>query len=389
MQMQSALLGRARARGSSMAARRWVTEGADNLYFTMEAQQFLVEHQHPPTCDDASFLVWTMPNQGIAFDLRSLSYAMALALQHNRVLLIDRGTGWYWLDQEITPSSPEFFFDSVSSCSMEHAIPVAELQPGQTMSSVAHIKSVRAHPLAFDVNGGLVTVDQELEMVPDLFVKLFGQHTDPSHAVDAHWWRAQASRYLFRGLDATYRLEFLSETKQRLEIAGRPLPADSVTQAVGLLPTSITLFIRHGVDEYGSRHEEHEAVPLPDNLSFTDHYLPLANALKSLHPELDTLFIVTNDPAVIQEASQQTEWTVVFHTETRHPMTAKAAVGSGVSTPLVEAHKVVGNLLWAVQAKHFVCPTETHFCRLLNELRLTGDRKSAKFVTPVPQQPDN
>jgi hypothetical protein len=64
-------------------------------------------------------------------------------------------------------------------------------------------------------------------------------------------------------------------------------------------------------------------------------------------------------------------------------------VGSGVSTPLVEAHKVVGNLLWAVQAKHFVCPTETHFCRLLNELRLTGDRKSAKFVTPVPQQPDN
>jgi hypothetical protein len=40
-----------------------------------------------------------------------------------------------------------------------------------------------------------------------------------------------------------------------------------------------------------SQHEEHEFPQLPENLSFTGHYLPLAQAMRTLHQNLDTLVI--------------------------------------------------------------------------------------------------
>jgi hypothetical protein len=63
-------------------------------------------------------------------------------------------------------------------------------------------------------------------------------------------------------------------------------------------------------------------------------------------------------------------------------MSPRQTVEAGHSTPLTEAHKLIVNLMWASQARHFVCPIEAHFCRLLDDLRLTGDRRSAQFVMP-------
>jgi hypothetical protein len=163
-------------------------------------------------------------------------------------------------------------------------------------------------------------------------------------------------------------------------------PADAPASVAEHLGNAIAVYVRHGVEETAARQEEHEIPPLPPSLSFREHYLPLVTAMKTLHSELSTLFIVTNDPAVVDEASQLTDWTVIVHQEPRHPMSSKQAVEAGVSTPLVEAHKTVLSLMWSVQAKHFVCPLEAHFCRVLNDLRLTGDRRSAQFVTPVPRK---
>jgi hypothetical protein len=40
-------------------------------------------------------------------------------------------------------------------------------------------------------------------------------------------------------------------------------------------------------------------------------------------------------------------------------------------------------MIWSSQARHFICPREAHFCRLVDDLRQTADRRSASFVTPV------
>jgi hypothetical protein len=380
-----------------------VAEGQDSLPYTLEAQQFLSEHQHPSSCDEARFLVWRMPNQGVMFDLRSLSFALALAVEHGRVLLVDRGAGWYWVDQEITPSSPDFFFAPPSHCELMHAMPVAEVAGGSTLAQMVDTKAVRAPELEFDASSGMledaVAAGLPYDHVPSSMRVLFARHADAAHKVDVRWWRAQASRYLFRELDASFRSQFMDGADKRgkdskggkgdkgsvkrLELLGRA-PTVATADAASLVPNSIAIYVRHGEDEATTRGEERESPHLPPSLSLRQHYLPLAAAIRSLHPELDTLFVVTNDPAVVREAAALTDWTVIVHGEPRYAMSPRQTVEAGHSTPLVEAHKLIVNLMWASQARHFVCPIEAHFCRLLDDLRLTGDRQSAQFVTPVP-----
>jgi hypothetical protein len=45
--------------------------------------------------------------------------------------------------------------------------------------------------------------------------------------------------------------------------------------------------------------------------------------------------------------------------------------------------QVIVNMIWAAHARNFICPRAAHFCRLVDDLRLVGDRRSAQFLNPV------
>jgi hypothetical protein len=122
------------------------------------------------------------------------------------------------------------------------------------------------------------------------------------------------TRYLFRKFDELFRIEFQAESSH-IGVYGKPLfdhhqhqdasqlpvdhdgnilpaPASSLpagTTALALLTRSVLIYIRRGVDQTHTRTEEHEEPHLNENLSLTKDYLPLAMAVRTLQPEMNTL----------------------------------------------------------------------------------------------------
>eukprot|EP01006_Ploeotia_vitrea_P028559 TRINITY_DN61235_c0_g1_i1.p1 TRINITY_DN61235_c0_g1~~TRINITY_DN61235_c0_g1_i1.p1 ORF type:complete len:256 (+),score=12.41 TRINITY_DN61235_c0_g1_i1:40-807(+) len=99
----------------------WVS-GEFNLPLTREVQAAIYRHQNPMNCNNKKFIVWQMYNSGLGNDFHLLSWALASALNLDRVLAvsgaINQGNKWKYC-KDCTPSSPDYYFQPLTNCSLD------------------------------------------------------------------------------------------------------------------------------------------------------------------------------------------------------------------------------------------------------------------------------
>eukprot|EP00455_Lapot_gusevi_P013804 TRINITY_DN16809_c0_g1_i5.p1 TRINITY_DN16809_c0_g1~~TRINITY_DN16809_c0_g1_i5.p1 ORF type:complete len:386 (-),score=52.82 TRINITY_DN16809_c0_g1_i5:22-1179(-) len=312
----------------------WFT-GGDNLQGTAEFQQWLYRYQHPMTCDNQRFLVWRMWQHGIGSDIHGLSYGLAVAIMMGRILLIDDvNTPWMYA-QNVAPPSLHYYFVPISNCTLQHAQPIQYYANHTSAATFRSIYSVRHRE-----SGGM-KAQYPLSSIPPRW-----RHLGLS------WWRAQSTRYLLRKIQPPL-AEALCRVKQEIAPYGFPRPL-------------ISVHVRHG-----DKWIEMDLLPF-------SQYMAAAEAIRKQNPLVRTIFLSTENQHVIEQARTYKNWTFLYTHNLRlnvSPMESASVLGWET-----EAMISFVNLYLALEGDYFIGTRKSNWCRLIDELRQTGNKMSNGYV---------
>ena len=239
---------------------------------TESAQDRIFRHQHPASCKDARFLVWKMWNTGLGADLHTLGQALGYAMAANRVLLLDtRETWWYGMDRET--ASLECFFVPLSNCTLADAGDSEVLFPRYRHDKNAK-KTLPLLKRRVTADGPR-TVTNPLRAVGDIGNRWSSVPFPEWAGLGYQWWMAQTTRYILRREQPWMRRAVASWVTATFGSKGMPAKI-------------IGIHVRHG-DKY----KEMRLLPLAA-------YMSAAEELRAKEPDLDTVFLSTENDAVLE-----------------------------------------------------------------------------------------
>eukprot|EP00927_Polykrikos_kofoidii_P055076 TRINITY_DN49391_c0_g1_i1.p1 TRINITY_DN49391_c0_g1~~TRINITY_DN49391_c0_g1_i1.p1 ORF type:complete len:794 (+),score=59.18 TRINITY_DN49391_c0_g1_i1:110-2491(+) len=162
--------------------------GADVLYGTAYAQRMIWEHQHPPDCSQAKYLMMLHWPVGIGALLHFLAHALGLAMHLGRLLVLAvedysgrKGSmGMPWYDAEVCPgaTSWECWFQPLSSC---------PYVGGDTeVVQIEHLDIFRGE------------TNFTRHYVPEVFQELLRECSPVKRSGFFYWWHVQAITYIVR-----------------------------------------------------------------------------------------------------------------------------------------------------------------------------------------------
>eukprot|EP00993_Chasmostoma_nieuportense_P001370 NODE_2258_length_1233_cov_20.420434_g2147_i0.p1 GENE.NODE_2258_length_1233_cov_20.420434_g2147_i0~~NODE_2258_length_1233_cov_20.420434_g2147_i0.p1 ORF type:complete len:367 (-),score=54.74 NODE_2258_length_1233_cov_20.420434_g2147_i0:86-1186(-) len=302
----------------------WVV-GEDNLPGTLEAQRLLHASQHPPDCSDRLFYVVGLRDCGLGGVLHALSYALARAMHRNRTLLVVPPAKWHFLPNNVTHTGLDYYFEPLSSCPLP--APTTSHLPGQYQ----HLR----------VSEG----SSKYGLVPHQFKQ------------PLVWWRAQSVRYILRRPLPWYE-------RHLQQFTSRVLPD-------GLPPHTIAMHVRRS-----DKHTEAKDTPF-------EKYMAAAQQMRQQDPRLTHIFLSTEDDSVINATIHYPHWKFHYCAEDRHNWNHYTVARMKDGQHLADIS--FANLYLHLKCDHLIITRKSNWCRLIEEMRLTGNCSSCRVwnLSPV------
>ncbi|EFJ42210.1 hypothetical protein VOLCADRAFT_107370 [Volvox carteri f. nagariensis] len=343
--------------------------GNATLPLTLEAQREIHEHQHPPDCSKAKYLVYAVHPNGIGAVFHVTGVALHLALDLGRVFVEQSGTfltGHPKCNGKDTLDS--CYFLPFSGCrpteeQMKSAVTISFEDENLLVQPGADPTTLHANAaVVIATHGALVKIRAA---APRRFqARLSATAMDPKKHY--YWWRAQSVAYMLRPRPEV--LADLEERRSRL-LAG-PTP----------LPGCISVHVRHG--DKGV-----EAEVFEDKM-----YDEIAAKLRALAPSYftDQLFVSTEDPETINYFVNQTngKWHTGYtagvpRKPDRHRPNLAYMAEIGYYEEMLNS---LLNLDLALECSGFVGSIFSNWVRLIDELRATMRCKANAVFADVHYQ---
>eukprot|EP01063_Lacrimia_lanifica_P017553 TRINITY_DN2460_c0_g2_i1.p1 TRINITY_DN2460_c0_g2~~TRINITY_DN2460_c0_g2_i1.p1 ORF type:complete len:554 (+),score=143.54 TRINITY_DN2460_c0_g2_i1:88-1749(+) len=319
-----------------------------SLPLTEEVQQKIWRHQHPQDCQKARYLVWRLWNQGMGADLHKMADALHVAMQTDRVLILDAAfTWWYAMDRE--PATVGCFFVPLTNCTMDDVGQYEVLNAKFKMLKSRKTGLLKPQPTSHEAVKNRASVRA---VANPLHINGY-MHSSYAKSAEfeeygAMWWYAQALRYFLRTPQPWLWAQYKASVAEIF-------PAGVPAKMVGI-------HVRHG-----DKHTEMKLHQLAD-------YVEAADRWRRDDPGLQDIFLSTEDDAVLAETEKYPQWR--FHW-TKHlrfnegsPMDYAMLIGP---SKLAEISFV--NLLISEQlCTHWVGTDQSNWNRMINELRLTNGK---------------
>ena len=159
---------------------------------------------------------------------------------------------------------------------------------------------------------------------------------------DLDWWRAQATRYMI-GNPQPWLKEYIR--KQRIILFGKDEIPDNV----------INVHVRHG-----DKWKEMKLLPFSD-------YMDRANIIRKVHPEVDKIFLSTEDPQVIEETKNYPTWKFYYTNETR-------------TNTVAPPRASFTNLFIGADCDYFIGTLASNWDRMIDEFRKTSIDPERKYI---------
>ena len=338
---------------------------------TVEAQQIIWNHQHPPRdyCKNASFFIVSSFWGGIGGKIAYTADALIHAMNKNRILLLDYSTS----NNEFCRSASagafcpfegtfECYFENLSSCSLEDVYGADFVQIASEQLLDAGVlerkrAEIQSEKVQFQDGPSWVRGDAQ---IPSQLSELW-KSVWPSRApiasnellVRVDWLRSQGTAYIAR-----------PNTRLRAELSRRRGLSFNKT---GLPPGTVTVHVRHG-------DKSKETRTAPD-----EFYFKAANDTLRQYPGVvkPSVYIMTEDPASIEFfATHASSWEVMYTDIPRdnHGGSTPGPAGEWLKhldDPFEEILNSFLNLDIGLEGDAFICGITSRWCDLLNRLRMT------------------
>ena len=295
----------------------WLS-GPDLLPGTVEAQELIAQMQNPVNCSDRRFFVVSLRDCGFGGVVHGLSFALARAMHKNRTLLVRPPTKWHFAPKDRTHVGLDYYFEPLSNCSLPR--PGDPVQPGQ-------YQGIR-------ISEG----SSKYGLIPHQF-----------RGRPLAFWRAQSSRYILRRPRAWY--------AQHLAALMRELLPDGVPRP------SICMHVRRS-----DKKSEAKDTPFAK-------YMKVADEFRQKDPALQHIFLSTEDHSVVNDTQQYPHWRFHICKEDRHNWShdqVAAIKGGGYLADISFA-----NMYYHMECDVLIITRKSNWCRLLEEMRLTGNRSAS------------
>ena len=325
------------------------------LPLTKEVQEAIWKWQHPQSCKASRFLVWRLWNAGLGADLHTLAQALSFAMSTNRILIIDTSAVW-WYAMDRHPATLECFFVPPSNCSLSD---IGNLNEIDILEPTFKYNDKKKNMIAFGrrsvEEGGATTVANPLRSYGDVANSWKSIPRQEWKEYGYQWWMSQSIRYLLRTMQPWFIEKYHHWVR--------------VTFPDGIPKKIIGIHVRHG--------DKYKEMRL---LSFSK-YMSIAEDLRRKDPELTSIFLSTEDPSVIKEASEYSinVWKFYFTNNIRSNEGSPREYALLIGTSLLGEISFV-NLFIQEQCSHWIGTDSSNWNRLINELRLTSGKYNNTYV---------
>lgn len=246
------------------------------------AARFLWEHQHPAACSERKALVYMHDRAywGFAANVHFMTVAFNYALAFNRTFLSMESDHWNYGGRDCRYGW-QCYFQPLSSCSEGDV-----WEPYTLPIRLDHWWDYRGYLYRVDTQGARTLYYGNVD---GPWQEVIGNRRGPHGGPVRHWipelfrhkgllwWRAQLTRYLMR--PKGWVLGYINERRAALALPISPLAARGV----------VGLHVRRGDKSY----DQYQG----SFFGSIDSYIAKARAL---NPEATTIFVSTDDPAVIE-----------------------------------------------------------------------------------------
>eukprot|EP01122_Echinamoeba_exundans_P008461 TRINITY_DN280_c0_g1_i3.p1 TRINITY_DN280_c0_g1~~TRINITY_DN280_c0_g1_i3.p1 ORF type:complete len:386 (-),score=33.76 TRINITY_DN280_c0_g1_i3:201-1358(-) len=346
-----------------------------------EALEIIFRHQFPSSCENRKFMLWSMDNHGIGADIHQTGWALAMAMEHDRILMLHPTSKWIYPDENACTASgfpakqietAHCFFKPLTNCSLPK-----NWKQNVYKTSAAGVIDPDAQVVSFKYLVGERRPNFEAMVPKQIRTKLF---PDLTEEIMDEWfcnrymvaedgpltlWRATANRFLLRPN------AFLQKRLDDLEKA-----MSLIWELDFSSPTfcAIAVHVRHG-DKF-----------VESKLHDFDEYVGAARTLRTRHKWLrtcSTVLLSTEDPNVIAQAEKfprmddsGLQWQFVYtptprFNETLSPMQLAEIIGRSRMF-----YYDFFNLWITKRASAFVLTLSSNWGRMINYMRLVDGRRN-------------
>lgn len=377
-----------------------------------EAINYVQGHQNPKDCSKAKFLLTPYFNWGFGSEIHMYSVALAVAINMNRVLIMDRNniTGivrkhsknayqvnnTFCRDQQ--KEDLDCYYEPFSKCSFADVIDMDTYREKFANHKHSNPLRLRQDHLAdlFNSSSGMkrlaweelqhskvVLLDHSTKgnlIIPINFIPFLD--CSPIAKTKYHyWWRAVSTAYMLRPTPAV-RDQLKSLREQTLQAFNR-------TNNDNRVDNCVSVYIRRGDKEV-----ENKGQPLVANIS---DYFETAKSLKANMKLSDSsggvMFVGSEDYKAIDAAKswgQANNWTIM-HTELFDRRMVDTNLNYSQQVSLRKSGRAahhemeyLGMLLdldFHSRCHAFVCTQKSNFCQIIDELRATvGGKAGAQLA---------
>lgn len=374
-----------------------------SIPFAEESWDLIIRNQFPSSCDGKKFLTWAHDNHGIGADIHQAGWALAMAMEHDRILVFNPKAPWIYADEHICKAagvphsvpSGDCFFQQISNCSLpadwetnayefcKHmiylsssdnlecsriAVPESGVFPDEpTVLTFHYIYQVPRQNLEAWVP------KQVRSFFPGLTNKMMDEWMCNPYLVDEQGpltlWRASSIRLFLR--PNLYFQKRMNELEQGLSLVwGVNMSSPDFC--------AIAMHVRHG-----DKGTESPLRPFND-------YMDAARRMRKEHGWLrkcSYIFLSTEDPTVITAADklprfdqEGLEWRFLYtptprFTETMSPMEIAKILG-----PSRMFSFDFFNLLITKRASAFILTLSSNWSRMINLMRLVDGRWNMPMI---------
>lgn len=327
------------------------------LPLSAQVQQWVWQHQHPPECATAKFLLYRDPGvdnlrHGIGSVLHIQTMALMMAINSGRILILLPGS-YLAVDAAYCGNSTTLdscYFAPLTQCQVTQQeaasawkfASASEQEQDKFLSGPSD-----AFPRFASLEGYTVFFNKMARTAPRQFHALL-RSTDIPQATWYYWWRAQGLAYIVRPNQRT-----LAELAVRKRDKLRGLP---------LAPGCVSVYIRHG--DKGTEAQVYE----------DSRYEEALVKLRSIDPSLTRqVFLSTEDPAsVVYFTNATRNWGTSWVDMPRKPDRNKSNVvymkEFGFAESMLDG---LLNLDLAMHCDGFVSGFRSNWARMIEELRST------------------
>jgi len=372
----------------------------DALFGVEQAMELIWKNQHPEDCSKAKFMIAQGWTQGFGSEVHLIGIALAVALNSNRVFLmnpegpppaIEQGLDNSW--QVDTPlcrklgkkAALECYYEPWSSCTIQDALP-----GGLT------IADIHVHKKTYYSDTEFQNEPKTWKAIENEKTILIESRGDAPHALPkellpmlqcspvkpnlyVHWWRSISATYLLRPSQEV--LQMMAEYRPSVGFR---------TSASSPKEQCVSIYVRRG--------DKHvETIPSP-----LEYYLDSAKMLwnTGLVPgvaqgDQGIVFIGSEDADVIDQAKAwgaTNNFRVLFTT-----LFDRRQVSAGLNFTIqnklkkkrkalhhdLEYFSMLFNLDFHLKCSAFVCTIPSNFCRIIDELRATVGGKVDRHYVDV------